>query len=113
MSKKIVTMAVATAFSLGMVAVHAAEKQKMEECYGIAKAGQNACGTPKHSCAGQAKVDKDPAEWVLVPQGTCKSKGGSLTPGSSSADSTAPAATPKEAAPKHPHHHPKHEKKAS
>jgi uncharacterized membrane protein len=48
-----------------------------EKCFGIAKAGQNDCGTAKHACAGLgAKVDKDPAEWKYVAKGTCESLGG-------------------------------------
>ena len=48
-----------------------------EKCYGIAKAGQNDCGTAKHACAGQgAKTDKDPAEWKYVAKGTCEKMGG-------------------------------------
>lgn len=45
-----------------------------EKCAGIAKAGQNDCGSldGKHSCAGQAKTDNDPNEWVYVPGGTCE-----------------------------------------
>ncbi len=44
-----------------------------EKCAGIAKAGQNDCGAldGSHACAGQAKVDADPNEWVYVPDGTC------------------------------------------
>lgn len=51
-----------------------------EKCYGVAKAGQNDCGTATHGCAGQAAVDKDPAEWKNVPKGTCERAGGKLTP---------------------------------
>jgi uncharacterized membrane protein len=54
-------------------------KESMERCAGIAKAGKNDCGTAKHSCAGQAKVDGDKDEWVYVPKGTCeKIVGGSM-----------------------------------
>lgn len=48
-----------------------------EKCYGIAKAGQNDCGTAKHACAGLgAKVDKDPNEWKYVTKGSCEKVGG-------------------------------------
>ncbi len=53
-----------------------------EKCYGIAKAGQNACAnlSATHDCAGQAKVDNDKSEWVYVAKGTCnKLKGLSET----------------------------------
>ena len=50
----------------------------MEECYGIAKAGQNDCGTSKHACATLARIDNDPEEWKMVPKGTCEKLGGKL-----------------------------------
>lgn len=51
-----------------------------EKCYGVAKAGQNDCGTATHGCAGQAAADKDPAEWKFVAKGTCARAGGKLAP---------------------------------
>ena len=42
------------------------------KCAGIAKKGMNDCGANGHSCAGNAKVDSDPNEWVYVPQGVCE-----------------------------------------
>ena len=52
-----------------------------EKCYGVAKAGQNDCGTAKHACAAQgAKVDKDPTEWKYVAKGTCDQMGGKSAP---------------------------------
>ena len=48
-----------------------AAKEGHEKCMGIAKAGQNDCGTSKHACAGQAKTNSDKEEWVYVPTGTC------------------------------------------
>ena len=57
-----------------------AQSANDEKCYGVAKAGQNDCGTATHGCAGQATADKDPAEWKLVPKGTCEKAGGKLTP---------------------------------
>lgn len=57
----------------------------MEKCYGIAKAGRNDCGTATHSCGGEAKVDSDKSEWILVPTGICdKIVGASTTPSSKS-----------------------------
>jgi uncharacterized membrane protein len=51
-----------------------------EKCYGIAKGGQNDCGTAKHACAAQgAKADNDPAEWKYVARGTCEKMGGRTT----------------------------------
>jgi len=49
-----------------------AKKEGFEKCYGVAKAGMNDCGAKGHACAGQAKKDGDPKEWVYVPEGTCK-----------------------------------------
>ena len=47
---------------------------------GVAKAGQNDCGTAKHSCAGLSKSDNDPAEWKYVAKGSCEKMGGKMTP---------------------------------
>jgi uncharacterized membrane protein len=58
----------------------APEKAGTEKCFGVAKAGQNDCGTAKHACAGQgAKVDNDPSEWKYVTTGTCEKLGGKPT----------------------------------
>ena len=55
-------------------------KADQERCHGIVKAGKNDCAANGHGCAGQAKVDSDPKEWIAVPKGTCdKIVGGSLT----------------------------------
>ena len=59
----------------------ATPKAGQEKCYGIAKAGQNDCGTAKHACAAQgAKTDNDPLEWKYVDKGTCEKMGGKLPP---------------------------------
>lgn len=73
--------AVASAVALGLSATPAlAAKPGMEKCAGIVKAGKNDCGTSYSSCAGTAKVDRDPEAWVYVPKGTCeKIAGGSVT----------------------------------
>jgi uncharacterized membrane protein len=61
---------------------HSADpKDAAEKCFGIAKAGQNDCGTARHTCAGLAKRDNAPDEWKYVPKGTCEKMGGKLTPG--------------------------------
>lgn len=52
-----------------------------DKCYGIAKAGQNDCGTAKHSCAGMSKRDNDATDWKYVDKGTCGKAGGTTTPG--------------------------------
>ena len=43
-----------------------------EKCYGVVKAGKNECAANGHACAGQAKHDGDPGEWLYVPAGTCE-----------------------------------------
>lgn len=50
---------------------HMGAKEGYEKCAGIVKAGMNDCGANGHGCAGAAKVDNDPNEWILVPEGTC------------------------------------------
>ena len=49
------------------------QPENWEKCANIGvKAGMNDCGVAgKHDCAGQAKVDNDPKEWVYLPAGTC------------------------------------------
>ena len=39
-----------------------------------AKAGKNDCGSKggKHGCAGFAKVDSSPVDFILLPSGLCK-----------------------------------------
>lgn len=75
-TRLILSSALASVMAAGLVAPAAA--QSKEKCYGIAKAGQNDCAnlSGSHSCAGQAKVDGDAAEWKFVPKGTCKTAGG-------------------------------------
>lgn len=58
-----------------------AQDKAKEKCYGIAKAGQNDCGTAKHSCAGKAAKDNDPTEWKYVAAGTCAKVGGKSSGG--------------------------------
>ena len=87
MSKRVV---IASALAAAVAAPGLALAQKpvpapswtAEKCYGLAKAGQNDCGskTSKHSCAGQSKVDNDPNDFKLVPKGSCEKMGGKLTP---------------------------------
>lgn len=53
-------------------AATAADKPKMEKCFGVAKAGQNDCAAGAGtSCAGTSKVDYQKNAWKLVPAGTC------------------------------------------
>ena len=71
--------AVAGLLAIGLAQAAAAQDAKSapkEKCYGIAKAGQNDCGTARHSCAGKATKDNAPDEWKYVPKGTCDKLGG-------------------------------------
>jgi uncharacterized membrane protein len=52
---------------------------KFEKCYGVAKAGQNDCFSPGHSCGGTSAKDRDPGSWIYVPAGTCKKIAGGDT----------------------------------
>jgi uncharacterized membrane protein len=68
---------VAIGFAATVNAQPVPQKEGTEKCYGIAKGGQNDCGTAKHACAAQgAKTDNDPSEWKYVAKGTCTQMGG-------------------------------------
>ena len=75
MDKRQVLIAAALA---GLAATAAAADASKEKCYGIAKAGQNDCAAASgsHSCAGQAKSDKNINDWKYVAKGTCEKQGG-------------------------------------
>ena len=81
MNKQLLSAALAgvMAASIATPAV-ANTKLPKEKCYGIAKAGKNACGSSDgaHSCAGKAKEDNLPTEWKFVPKGKCEELGGKL-----------------------------------
>ncbi len=79
MNLKSLAIASAVGSLLVLGSASAEDAPKKEKCYGIAKAGQNDCGTTKHSCSGQAKTDNLPDEWKYVPKGECEKLGGSLT----------------------------------
>ena len=78
--RKLVTSAIASLVALGLAPVAQAQDSGKEKCYGIAKAGQNDCGTATHTCAGKAARDNAPDEWKYVPKGTCEQAGGSTKP---------------------------------
>ena len=73
-----ISSALASVMALGLAGPAAA--QEKEKCFGIAKAGQNDCGTATHACAGLAEKDNAPDEWKYVPAGTCTKLGGKLKP---------------------------------
>jgi uncharacterized membrane protein len=74
MKKSFVMGCVASVLAMGMVVSGSAlaGKEGFEKCQGVSKAGMNDCGANGHACAGQAKKDGDPMEWVYVPEGTCE-----------------------------------------
>lgn len=72
-----IASAVGSLLALGSLAASADEAAK-EKCLGVAAAGQNDCAGNAHSCAGQAKNDKDPKEWKYVPKGQCEKMGGKV-----------------------------------
>ena len=82
-SIKATAAAVGSLVALGSLALVsqtiAADKPEMEKCYGVVKSGKNDCASNGHACAGQSKMDKNSAEWLSVPKGTCERLvGGSL-----------------------------------
>ncbi len=84
MNKRLIatsTLASALAFAVGQ-AQAADSKPAQEKCFGVAKAGQNDCAAAdgSHSCAGQAKADKDANDWKYVAKGTCDKLGGTSAP---------------------------------
>jgi len=55
------------------------------KCAGVVEAGKNDCGNANHNCAGQAKKDRLPDEWVYLPKGACdKLAGGKVIASSES-----------------------------
>jgi uncharacterized membrane protein len=64
--------AVGSLFALRATSVPAADDPATEKCYGVAKAGKNDCAGPGHVCAGLAKTDGNPDEYVNLPKGTCE-----------------------------------------
>ncbi len=80
--KKPFLLAVSTLLLTGMIAEAAPKWAKkgdtIVKCRGIAKAGANDCGANGHDCAGYAKKDNDPKEWMYVPQGVCKKIAGGV-----------------------------------
>jgi uncharacterized membrane protein len=75
--RALIAAAAASLLSSVLVATPAVAQDK-EKCYGIAKVGQNDCAnlSGSHSCAGQTKVNDDPADWKYVKKGECKAMKG-------------------------------------
>jgi uncharacterized membrane protein len=80
----LVASALATAIALSSLGTARAAHENDEHCYGIGKAGANDCKSGNHACANQSTADRDGADFVFVPIGTCaKIAGGSLQPAKS------------------------------
>lgn len=81
--RDVIFTTISSLLALGITASSgAAYAGEEERCFGVAKAGQNACNTNanKHSCAGHSKIDNDPSDYLPVPNGTCLKMGGKLEP---------------------------------
>lgn len=81
--KAALASAIMSAITLQNASAHLEPKanERMEKCFGVARAHKNDCATARHGCAGRAEKDGEPDEWVKVPSGLClKLAGGSLTP---------------------------------
>jgi uncharacterized membrane protein len=78
------------ALSTAQAVAQDSKSQPKEKCYGIAKAGQNDCGTARHSCAGKAAKDNAADEWKYVPKGTCEKVGGKTVSGGGADSMKAP-----------------------
>ena len=74
----LVSSALVALLAAAALPAQAADDMSKEKCFGIAKAGQNDCANMAgtHSCAGQAKTDKDPGDFKIVAKGTCEQLGG-------------------------------------
>jgi len=81
--RAVISAALTSLLALGItVSSGAANSADEEKCFGVAKAGQNACNSAAnvHSCGGASKVDNDPNDFMLVPKGSCVKVGGKLEP---------------------------------
>lgn len=56
------------------------EARGKEQCYGVAKAGENGCAASNgtHTCGGLSTIDFSGGEWMLVDAGGCLKMGGKL-----------------------------------
>jgi uncharacterized membrane protein len=79
--KKIaIAAAVGSFLAAGAVGTASAGDMPKDKCYGVAKAGKNDCAAVGHSCAGQAKTDNDPNDWVHMSKADCEKAGGKTMP---------------------------------
>lgn len=72
-NKTLIAVALASLLGSGVAVAADADAAKMEQCWGVAKAGQNDCAhkSGSHSCAGQSKANYDAGDFKKVPAGTC------------------------------------------
>lgn len=77
-NRNLAATAIAGLLAAGPALAHDDKSGTKERCYGVAKAGQNDCGTATHACHAMAKNDNDPAEWKMVAKGTCVKIGGKM-----------------------------------
>ena len=70
-SAALVALAAIHRYTHALPGSEAAFKLSRERCYGVARAGQNDCGTAQHACAGRAAEDRGADEWISLPAGTC------------------------------------------
>ncbi|AUH50036.1 hypothetical protein CXB49_03980 [Chromobacterium sp. ATCC 53434] len=75
-NQALIASALGAVIAIGALASAPAAAAEKEKCFGIAQAGKNDCASGSHACAGQAKVDKDPADWKYVAKGSCEKLGG-------------------------------------
>ncbi len=66
--------------AVGLASATVARADDQEKCFGVAKAGENACSSASnaalHSCAGHSTANYSGQDWKLVPAGTCEKMGG-------------------------------------
>jgi uncharacterized membrane protein len=69
---------VAAAATAAITPARSDDGKTKEKCYGISKAGENACAAANgsHSCAGESKVNFSGRDWTLVESGSCAKTGG-------------------------------------
>lgn len=69
-------LAVSSLFAVGALAAtsstYAGDKDGMEQCAGIVKAGKNDCATSTNACHSHVTSDSNPEAWVYLPKGTCE-----------------------------------------
>lgn len=70
--RKAISTAIGAVAATALATPAFAGKEGFEKCGGIVKAGKNDCGNSLHGCAGYAKTDNHPDEWIYVPNGTCE-----------------------------------------